>query len=271
MRRMSISLASLVVMLVAYTNYASPVKGIVGAVNEEFGDGQENPTPMYIKDGLVNFWDGLLSPRDYSSSDAVLGYWYDVLRGEALSGYVIDAPYILVGIAPNSYAWGATDSKIINSDFSIHTRLELPKRNIWKAWSIIGIGREDGLQDGIVLSGANQTLQVQYRMRYSGTILNSIPLVGVSYGSTITYDLIFLYNTKTYIVYIDGIYAGESTILVENWNLDGKLVRIGMNFLGRDIGYNDNTKYYNLLFYNKALTADEIYHNYLIDKERFGL
>ena len=167
MRRMSISLASLVVMLVAYTNYASPVKGIVGAVNEEFGDGQENPTPMYIKDGLVNFWDGLLSPRDYSSSDAVLGYWYDVLRGEALSGYVIDAPYILVGIAPNSYAWGATDSKIINSDFSIHTRLELPKRNIWKAWSIIGIGREDGLQDGIVLSGANQTLNDEGKLPYS--------------------------------------------------------------------------------------------------------
>ena len=55
----------------------------------------------------------------------------------------------------------------------------------------------------------------------------------------------------------------------ENWNLDGQSVSLGTFF--HDLSdRNENLKRYNVLFYNRALTAEEIEYNFNIDKERFG-
>ena len=150
--------------------------------------------------------------------------------------------------------------------------METTSRAVWFSWCLIGIGRADGLNNGIVLCGENSKLGVMYRKQYSSTILNNVQLPSVNYGDTIDVAIVFHYSSLTYEVYVNGEYVGSSTILPENWNLDGRNdLRIGSDFYEIASPYNDNFKRYNVLYYSRALTADEIQYNFDIDCERFGL
>jgi hypothetical protein len=105
-------------------------------------------------------------------------------------------------------------------------------------------------------------------MSYSGTIYNKVT-TGVAADELCVVDIVFLYDSLLFKVFVDGAYKGESQIARENWALDNVDVAIGTQFI--DVDYLGNFCRNDIGYYSRTLTADEIAYNYNIDKARFGL
>lgn len=244
--------------------HSSPVKDMAGASASMIID-EGDTANTYILNGLVNWWDGILS-----EFDATKNKWKDLVEGENFNGSIKGTGDFAVW--DGAFASIKTENHRSISDFTLHSLVETPNKANWKNWCVIGIGDRNsmGVENGIVLSCRNNPMAVCYRSTYSGTVHNSVPLSNVNYCDTIVLDIVFHYSSLTYEVYVNGEYIGASTILSDNWNLDGKHLTFGLQFNGTT-DTNRNCKMYNVMIYNRALSAEEVAHNFAIDVERFGL
>ena len=246
---------------------AVPIRSLLGAEGNSIINDSEKTisAASYVQEGLYAQFDGIENVG-YGVHDSDSTIWINLKGGLKIKNAYFGESYA----SPKATLW-TEDSRtefIINSDFTLHCCLvTCPFR--WYNWTMIGIGTSAGLQKGICFSGMDGNRgsgSVCYRSAYSGTIHNQIHTnVGTSQFCTI--DILFSYLPKTYSVYLDGNYIGESTILEENWNLDGVANHIGCQFSRfDDIG---NFKIHDILYYKRKLTDDEISYNNLLDIYRF--
>lgn len=253
----------IVFLSIGFIGLASPERSMQGAVlPQRIEEGSSEPT--YILDGLQRWFDGILSQWDIANN-----LWFDILNGYSIANVQPGDGCYAKPLERLPYA--KCREYLTVSDFTVHGLIETPKNSEWRNWCCLGIGDNSsaGLENGIVLSCRNNPMAVCYRSTYSGTVHNSVPLSNVKYGDTIVLDIVFHYTSLTYEVYVNGEYVGASTILSENWNLDGKHLQFGLQFHGTT-DTNRNCKMYNVMIYNRALSAEEVEHNFEMDMERFA-
>ena len=156
----------------------------------------------------------------------------------------------------------------INNDFTIHGVVVNPNP-YWGNWTIIGLGRDSGMQNGICLTAVDSNYLVKYRTKYATSDVCSVKTKTIN-GQQYSIDIVFEYSTKTFIVYVNAIFVGNATIPLESWNLDEKTdLCFGTYFYS--VQYIGNFKLHNMMLYSKMLNEKEIQHNYEIDKVRFEL
>ena len=239
-----------------------PMRSMEGAKwNPLIEETEDSPT--YIQDGLQYWWDGI--------KGLVEKYcWYDIVNNmyidNIMQGDGLFITYRNMGGNLTSYS----QSLYCPEEFTLHSLIETVKGRYWGNWCIMGLGRDSGLQNGIILAGSSSPMSVQYRKAYSGAVLNQVNLSKVKYGDTIVLDIVFRRSTLVYEVYVNGEFVGSSQIAEENWNLDGATLALGASFYGRHDN-NSNFKMYNLLYYERALSAEEVAYNFTIDSARFNL
>ena len=68
-------------------------------------------------------------------------------------------------------------------------------------------------------------------------------------------------------MYLNGIKL-ENSIVATNWS---EVTKYPFMMSGYDTGYKLKGKIYLVRVYNRALTEDEINHNYIVDKARYGI
>ena len=220
----------------------------------------------YVQNGLFAQFDGIENV-EYGKHDSTSTTWINLKENPIIKNALFNENSAI----PTQTM--VTDGRLsdfrISGDFTLHSCLVVCPFK-WYNWTMIGIGTGAGMQNGIVFSGmdGNRGNIVCYRKAYSGTILNFVQ-TGLQQGQACIIDIVFQYSIKTYFVYVDGICVGQSQISDENWNLDNVNVSIGCQFHHyTDMG---NFRIYDILFYKRMLTQDEISYNYEIDKMRFGL
>ena len=88
-------------------------------------------------------------------------------------------------------------------------------------------------------------------------------------------NICLTYNGEKVVLYVNGIEKG-----VNNTNTTGIISKtqnntvfaIGTNPSGKNAGNNIlSGKVYSTKIYNRALSEDEIHHNYILDKNRYGI
>lgn len=246
---------------------AVPIRSLLGAEGNSIINDSEKTisAASYVQEGLYAQWDGIEN-AGYGVHDPSATIWINLKGGIK----IINASFGESYASPKKTLWTEDSSTefIINSDFTLHGCLvTCPFR--WYNWTMLGIGTSAGLQKGICFSGMDGSRgsgSVCYRSAYSGAIHNQInTYVGTSQFCTI--DILFEHSSKTYSVCLDGKYVGESTILEENWNLDGVANHIGCQFSN----YNDlgDFRIHDILYYKRTLTEEEIAYNNLLDRYRF--
>lgn len=258
--------------MLALSVMGKPIKDICGAKGTKFT--HTEAVSGYVLDGLDHWWDGLLSERQYQT----IGASADGMKLKDLVGNVdflgtgaAGVPYISWYTNANGYANTGTSTVLaMDHDFTLHGVVEVAKSYVWSGWSVLGIGTSAGLENGIVLSGRMPTPTIIYQASYSGTALNTVALQNVRGGDIIVLDVVFSYASKTFKVFVNGEFVGESTILGENWNLDKVAVKVGAQAL-RLQEENSNVKYWNVMIYKRGLTADEVRQNFNVEKERWKL
>ena len=154
----------------------------------------------------------------------------------------------------------------MDHDFTLHGCLVVAN-TYWGNWVQIGIGCGGANQNGIAFSAENNKYAVQYRERYGGPIICSVP-TGTTLGQACSIDIAFDYANKTYYVYIDGEAVGEATIPEESWNLDNKQVYV---YFPLFYYVSEDFEVFDVMLYGRCLSEDEIKHNAHIDRERYGL
>ena len=70
-------------------------------------------------------------------------------------------------------------------------------------------------------------------------------------------------------VYLNGVQIGVTSQEVTISSLPNQELWVAKSYPAT--GRSMSGKIYNLLFYNRTLTDDEIYQNYLIDKQKYDL
>ena len=241
---------------------SAPMKSMEGAKwNPLIEETEDSPT--YIQEGLLYWWDGI--------KGLVENYrWYDIVNNKYIVNVVPgDGPFITYRNLGGQINCSST-GLYCPEEFTIHSLIETVKGRFWGNWSMVGLGRGSGLHNGIILADSSTPFSVQYHKVYSGAVLNQVNLSKVKYGDTIVLDIVFRRSTLVYEVYVNGEFVGSSQIAEENWNLDGATLALGASFYGRHDN-NSNFKMYNLLYYERALSAEEVAYNFTIDSARFNL
>lgn len=85
---------------------------------------------------------------------------------------------------------------------------------------------------GFTFSGDNVVESGKFVLKYykeygSGGNIGTRINTNVGVNSTCAIDVAFRYATKTFAVYVNGLYIGECSIPEEHWVLDGLTLRIG--------------------------------------------
>lgn len=259
--------AWIVFCMIASMCVATPVASNTGARHLQYASSSEDEK-FYILDGAMGLWDGIWNVG-WGVHDGSSVTWMNLLGDSPIGGVAFGDDYAVpTGTSP-SFTDGRLSMFRISGNFTLHAVIRNPPF-AWYNWTSLGIGTGAGLENGICLSARDGGAGgfVCYRKSYSGSVLNKVGTGTIS-GELFSVDIVFFYDTKTYAVYVNGIYAGETTISMEDWNLDGKNLSIGMQFQRNDLY--GNYENHLIIYYNRALSEDEIAYNYSIDEARFGL
>lgn len=207
----------------------------------------ENNIMDYVSNGLVLLLDGVKNTRNGHSTSTSI--WED------LSGNNNDLTLENVAINPNNMYLNGNDSKIYSEKaldvVSVEIVLELEEKNEYvyiasfgnnlkcMAWSSV---EDKGFSLGHV------------KGRYLVENLYKKNSISVQYDP----DLMYLNSEK-----LTNNLAGESWALPSSYP-------IAFGFYGNN-SYRMKGKIYSIRIYNRALTEEEIKHNYIVDKARYGI
>ena len=251
--------------------FASPASNMLGARGQFQTEVEQGISARsYIQNGLICQWDGIENVR-YGVHDESASQWIDLRQG-------VPIPYMSFVENYGVPTWkgvSGTDYRYyrfrIDRDFTMHGCLINPPR-YWKNWTLIGIGRAAGVQNGITLCAKDGAMNysVIYSSAYSGPVYAKVD-TGTAVGDKYVVDIVFQYASKTFGVYVNGLCVGSASIPDDEWNLDDVTnlqVAIGCFHAPDNVG---DFRVFDFLIYDRCLTAEEIEYNCLIDKERFGL
>ena len=266
MRKLFLALMS----VIGIVSLASVVRSGIGSRQMQLVPIKEEglSARSYVQNGLVNQWDGIENVA-YGVHDDSATIWIDLIGGVPMRNMKFGDNFAI------PTGCGATDNRpgyypfYITGDFTLHGCLMNCPR-AWYNWTEIGIGKGTGVENGIALSGrdGNVTYSVCYRSAYSGTV-HTMVNTGTIAEEQYVIDIVFQYVTKTYLVYVNGIFKGSAVIPSGNWNLDGEDLSVGVGLFQNYNGVG-NFKVYGCMLYNRMLSDEEITYNCELDLRRFG-
>lgn len=262
----------LAILLWCFCIEASIITSNVGGRNISFADVAEEgiSAKSYIQNGLISQWDGIENVG-YGIHDDSSTRWIDLKSEVPILGIRFDT-YAAI---PTGTTPPLTDSRYygfrIDRDFTMHGCLINPPR-YWTNWTLVGIGRGAGCENGIVLCARDGEINysVAYRSAYSGTVFAKVN-TGTVVSEKYVVDIVFHYETKRFSVYVNSLLVGSSTIPEDNWNLDGVSNLSACIGLFHNLSNIGDFRVFDFMLYERCLTEEEISYNHAIDKERFGL
>lgn len=129
---------------------------------------------------------------------------------------------------------------------------------------------------GILAQYASSNMQFGYHPTTSGTPLNIAPSVFTTaagakgkYNIAVTWSINPALTQIVTTVYLNGVHIGSTSQGITISVLPNQELWVAKSYPAT--GRSMSGKIYNLLFYNRALTGNEVYQNYLIDKQKYDL
>ena len=221
----------------------------------------------YVQDKLTTLFDAIENAGFNKHVDGS-ATWIDLIGERNINYPLMFNDNYCVLLSNSDFRTDYWHRYSINGDFTIHGVVVNPNP-YWGNWTMIGLGRDSGMQNGICLTAVDSNYLVKYRTKYGTSDVCSIK-TKTSSGQQYSIDIVFQYDSKTFYVYINASYVDKATIPAESWNLDGKNdLHFGGYFYSTN--YVGNFRLHNMMLYGKMLNEEEIQHNYEIDKERFNL
>ena len=223
----------------------------------------------YVQDGLVAMWDGIEN-AGFGKHDAN-AFPID-LCGNAILNHSLTSSSLLVG---DDY-FAVDDSKVITYDAPILKSLITNDKSTWTGESCSYYsGKNPGFDSYVMILGDLDSSNMAVSSHYFGFQLYAQALSNRNKG-IFRSRFPYIGHDNTWISISFAFEQGE---LVSN-AVNGTFydyIDMGYNstyygdyvFIGRE--RNHVGKYRNIRIYSRALTADEIAHNYAIDKARFNL
>lgn len=229
---------------------AQPVKSIVGA--RGIGATETGWTNPYVTDGLVAMWDGEWNAGG-GVHDASATTWVDLIgeRVAVLNGCSFADKYLAIG--NHNAEWTGT-LFVSNIDITIEMVFETDFMNCGN-WATPLTTTDDAFS-----FFRRNGEYWESKMPFTSMRPYLKPFKGKPFYNKLT--------SRNFVsAYCDGSGKDTQTGIAaitettKTWQIGGNQNR----YLG------DNAKYYCLRIYYRALTDEEIAHNYAIDKERFNL
>ena len=246
-------IATTLATIAVFVLNASPVKLILAAKGvEAIGEEASYTAKDYIQDGLVAMWDGIEN-AGWGVHDANATTWKDLIGDLDLSK----------GNA--SYTWGNNYTQLTRTGAGWNISQFTSAKWVEVVFSMIGEPSDN--VDGLVhLTPKNNTTRKDGQAFVRGGTLNVgfglTKSIETSYNAIHTVS--FNSDKTSYPWFFDGVEITMATGTVYN-NGSPSYIAIGSFYAG------SNSRIYNTRFYSRALTPEEITHNYLIDKERFNI
>lgn len=260
----AVSVAALWLCQPAMGNF---VKACRGGREISYAETSEISAKSYVQEGLVALWDAIENV-DWGIHDDTATSWIDLIGGKAMPNRVFTSDFAAMTSSMSFVGTHTVPPIRMDSDFTLHSVIvNAPTSGFYR--TLLGIGAEGagGLEQGITLTAkASSPYRVVYRPGYSMAIAGEVDTKTTS-GEVYALDIVFSYESKVFSVYVNSEIKGSAEIPEDKWVMDGVNVSIGAYFQSLDT----TMGHYSIMFYNRALTADEIAYNYTIDKVRFGL
>jgi len=173
------------------------------------------------------------------------------------------------GSTGNQVVFPNVDSVFTRQDATISLWVKIPEGSTTNQNTIFYGG--GGTNFGIYLyrNPQNGITTYQWLIYYTATTGNSFYLVPFTYPSNQWYNTVLTYtSTGTASTYINGVLRNTQTIAdFIQWNKNSaNTPRINTSSVGKDPG-----SFGALQYYDRALSAQEIFQNYNATKARFGL
>ena len=207
----------------------------------------ENTILDYVSNGLVLLLDGVKNTRSGHSTNTSI--WED------LSGNNNDFTLENVVSNSNNMYFNGNDSKMYSEKaldvVSVEIVLELEEKNGYVY--IASFGSNSKSMAWSVESDKGFSLG-HMKKKYFVENLYKKNSISVQYNP----DLMYLNSEKL-----------TNNLAIESWGAPSSYP-IAFGFYGNN-GYRMKGKIYSIRIYNRALTQDEINHNYIVDKARFGI
>ena len=259
---------AIILAVMSMSALCAPVRsmlGAQGAINKaETPGGWKNP---YITDGLIAMWDGEWNAGP-GKHDRNAKKWIDISK----HGYDLD---VIAGIFEDNYldcsyatsSSPAAQSTSIDIPDPSHIEVVAIQTNITSEVHLLNVGtpKQWGIYNGSSYSNRTKT------PCFGRTLLSQsmrFPDYKTFSGQTYSYNYIVPY----------GYINGELINFPADHNYDGYQGRRGFTTIGcarnaGSVGYSRILRgvIYVIRLYSRQLTAEEVMHNYLVDKERFNL
>lgn len=262
-KRFTIYLAAI---LSAFAAFCSPVRsGLSGAGNVYTIDEEPFDNP-YVTDGLVAMWDAIWNVG-FGKHDDNASLWRDLINK-------IDAvPNNFKNVPEFQFGWGEDYCSIRHCNLDVASRLLTDTINLEDCTYEVALTRRDSSSlrlyflDG---NGGRGTWQNQNFGIYVCKGANDVRTTfGSPYGFLLdtprTLTVVFTKDKRA--IYWDGVKVGDYSVSeVASYDIT---TLFGSKYL-----YGDLTASADIFFvriYDRTLSPAEVYHNYQIDKERFGL
>ena len=219
----------------------------------------------YVQDGLIAMWDGIENAA-WGAHDPSATVWKDLVGGYDVSNSYSDMTWTDDGYSFGSkngnFFYRSSATEILNTVKSKLFTMEVVR----SSYSPIS-------NTGFISLGANSNRNIMIFDSYK--VIDNICIflgnINRTAGITVpnlSFARTFVGNLSSILIYTDST-GGISVSFGEISNNDSEL------YIGR-ISYPIGNTVCNgivnaVRFYSRALTEDEIAHNYAIDKARFGL
>lgn len=232
----------------------SPTRSSIGAVHSKFSQDDETFDIPYVTDGLVAMWDGEWNAGG-GVHDASTTTWKELISGQTtdISGK---------GTFSDSYfdIPSATSIPLVSDSFSSMTAVTFEY-----------VFADSGPTQNKVYFEANQgnnnfSLQSNFSSIrlfaiYRGPVLPLVTMTELPSGQAIAgYSVCLSADSSGCKTFVNGSEKGTYGTVFASFSSVGIGLRVGLP-----------QKVYAIRIYSRALTAEEIAHNYAIDKERFNL
>ena len=230
----------------------------------------------YAQDGLIAMWDGIEN-AGWGIHDPAATVWKDLVGGKT---YNLKTNYHR--FSDNSFDFvgehqGADASITLTSlnapyanDFTcrvvVHTGSVCPEGY----YMIMGGVVNENYEQGVYVSNGHFAKQIEVRKEYSGEVVSRVPLNFVK-NRGYSFDIVWHRGTLTFDGYMNGGYVGSGNIPQDEFErlsyetATKRMGAWGFETLKTPFSIHQDA------FYNRALIAEEIAHNYTIDKARFNL
>ena len=257
----------IIILICVLFVFGEPIKSNLAASNTVIDDSEEAFENPYVTDGLVAMWDAEWNVRG-GVHDANSPIWRDVVSG------IEATPHNYKQSADYDFSWGENSLICRHCNIAIDAPIITDTMNLTECTYEFGLTRRAGTSRFYFLNdfsnvsyGTFQNSDNQfYTIKGANNVRVQTPWANrILVDTTVVLTCVFS-NGNRYI-YWNGNFIKQ--VSVEEATSKDIAFLFGSTYVHSD--FTTCADIYHVRIYAKALTAEEVWHNYLLDKERFGL